>query len=140
MSLSRLARRNPLPELADGWEGSARGRQTSRRTGGQVGDQLQGLDFPLAPWGFCSPSEQPHDISYAVSSPLIRCTAQEKLLGQRCSGARRGIGTLGSDLRGKAGSTKRAVLTPSPPAPVLDIHIFPAQQQYKELRTDIIQA
>lgn len=89
MSLSRLARRNPLPELADGWEGSARGRQTSRRTGGQVGDQLQGPDFPLAPWGFCSPSEHPHDISYAVSSPVIRCTAQEKLLGQRCSGAQR---------------------------------------------------
>lgn len=34
MSLSRLVHRNPLPELADGWEGPAPGsRQTSRRMG-----------------------------------------------------------------------------------------------------------
>ena len=65
---------------------------------------------------------------------------QEKLLKQRCSGVHRGIGTQDSDLQGKAGSTKRAVITPFPPALVLDTHIFPAQQQYEELRTDIIQA
>lgn len=125
MSLSRLACRNPLPELADGWEGPARGsRQTSRRMGEQVGDQLQGPNFPLDPWGFCSPSEHLHKISHPtpnqVSSPLIHCTGQEKLLRQRCSGVHRGIGMLDSDLWGKAGSTKRAVLTPSPPALVLD--------------------
>lgn len=121
MSLSRLAGRNPLPKPADGWEGSAHcSRQTSRRMGGQVGDRLQGPDFPLAPWGFCSPSEHLHIISYMVSSPLIHCTGWEKLLRHRCSGVRRGRGMQDSDLQGKAGRMKRALLTPFPPALVLD--------------------
>lgn len=68
MSLSSLVHRNPLPELADGWEGPAPGSgQTSRRMGGQVGDRMEGPDFPLAPWGFCSLAEHLHKISYVLS-------------------------------------------------------------------------
>lgn len=85
--MSRLEHRNPLPELADGWEGPAPGsRQTSRRMGDKEGIHYKGL---ISHWalGICSPtSEHLHKISAVVSPPLILCLGHEKLLGQSCPG------------------------------------------------------
>lgn len=57
MSESRSEHRNPLPELADGWEGPAPGsRQTARRMGDKEGIHYKGL---ISHWalGICSPPQ-----------------------------------------------------------------------------------